>query len=141
MKNRPSLSVKNGLEAIKLYEKMFDAKLVMREKFTPEIGKEFGIPEDYDYGNSTMHAELDFSDNMVYLADDFMGSEAEGPRRVEILLDLDSKEQIEKFYNNAQELGCEIQMELEKQFWGAYFASSKDPFGVGWQLNFQQEEE
>lgn len=48
IKIRPYLIVKNGLEAIALYEKMFGAKLLEREEFTEEIGKEFGLPEDFD---------------------------------------------------------------------------------------------
>jgi uncharacterized glyoxalase superfamily protein PhnB len=31
-------------------------------------------------------------------------------------------------------------MELEKTFWGAYFARFEDPEGIGWQLNFSESE-
>lgn len=88
-----------------------------------------------------MHTTLDFDGSIVYLADDVMGTESEGSRRVDVLLDLESQVQIEKFYANAKELGCEIKMELEKQFWGAYFARFVDPFGIGWQLNYKIPEE
>ncbi|MHA2260660.1 MAG: VOC family protein [Promethearchaeota archaeon] len=59
---------------------------------------------------------------------------------VEIVLDLESKDQIEAIYNKAKEIGCEIGMELQKMFWGSYYARIKDPLGIGWQLNFRESE-
>jgi PhnB protein len=137
----PYLAVKNGKKAIALYENLFEVEVKRNEPFTEEMGKEFGFPEDYDYENSTMHAELEIYGNEVYLSDDVHSSEEEAKGRVDVLLDLETKEQIEKIYNKAKELGCKISKELEKQFWGAYFASFQDEFGIGWQLNFNVGEE
>ncbi|MFX0082716.1 MAG: VOC family protein [Candidatus Hodarchaeota archaeon] len=55
-----------------------------------------------------------------------------------VYLDLDSKDQIDKIYNKVKEKGYKILMELEKTFWGAYFARFEDPEGIGWQLNYNE---
>ncbi len=60
------------------------------------------------------------------------------PGIVEITLDLDTKEQIDKIYNKAKEKGYPILMELEKTFWDAYFTRFEDSEGIGWQLNYSE---
>jgi len=134
----PYLLVKNGKKAIKVYEELFGAKLISHEPFSPEIGKEFGFLDDFDYDNSTMHAKLEIDGAQIYLADNFMGLPGSG--NVEITLDLDSKEQMDKIYNKAKEKGYKIKMELQQTFWGAWFARFEDTYGVGWQLNYQSEQ-
>lgn len=46
MKIVPYLFPTNAKDAISYYEKLFKAKLLGHEKFTPEIGKQFGFAED-----------------------------------------------------------------------------------------------
>ncbi|MFW9878714.1 MAG: VOC family protein [Candidatus Thorarchaeota archaeon] len=133
----PYLLVKNGKKAIEIYKDLFDAKLIEHQPFSKEVGKEFGMPDDFDYENSTMHAKLDIGGAEVYLADNVM-QRGNSPGIVEITLDLDTKEQIDKIYEKVKEKGCTIYMELEKTFWGAYFARFEDPEGIGWQLNYSE---
>ncbi|MHA2429937.1 MAG: VOC family protein [Promethearchaeota archaeon] len=134
----PYLLVKNGKEAIKAYEELFGAKLIHHEPFSPEIGKEFGFPDDFNYDNSTMHARLEIDGALIYLADNFMRLPGSG--NVEVTLDLDSKDQMDTIYNKAKEKGYNIKMELQQTFWGAWFARFEDSDGVGWQLNYQSEQ-
>lgn len=37
--------------------------------FTKEIGQGMGLPEDFDYENSTMHSVLEIGGTEVYVAD------------------------------------------------------------------------
>jgi PhnB protein len=138
VKTIPYLLVKNGREAIKLYEDLFNAKLVEHQPFSKEIGAQFGFPNDFDYENSTMHAQLDIEGASFYLSDN-PDSHFDSSGNVEVVLDLDSKAQIETIYNKAKELGSKIKMELEKTFWGAFYARFEDPLGIAWQLNFSVE--
>ena len=131
----PYLTVKNGKKAIELYKVIFNAKLLDHRPVAKEEGANFNLPEDFDYENSTMHAELEIGGSHVYLSDN-MGPHIEpSGQRIEILLELDTKEEIEAIYNKAKERGAEIKMELQKTFWGAMYARFKDPLGIGWQLN------
>ncbi|MHA1944941.1 MAG: VOC family protein [Candidatus Hodarchaeales archaeon] len=131
----PYLMVKNGKEAINVYERMFSAKLIEHQPFTEEIGKQFGFSDNFDYTNSTMHAEIDIGGARLYLSDK-TNQVTKYENNVEVVLDLDTKDQIDTFYQNAIGMECKIKMKLEKTFWGAFYARIEDPFGIGWQLNF-----
>ncbi|MBY8992549.1 MAG: glyoxalase/bleomycin resistance/extradiol dioxygenase family protein [Candidatus Lokiarchaeota archaeon] len=129
----PYLLVKNGKKAIELYKDLFGAQLIEHQPFNKEIGKEFGLPEDFDYENSTMHAKLDIEGALIYLADNMMGLPS--PGNVEITLDLENKDQIDRIYEEVKKNDFKIKMELERTFWGAWFARFEDSQGIGWQLN------
>ena len=132
----PYLLVKNGKKAIELYKSLFGATLIEHQPFNNEIGKEFGMPEDFDYDNSTMHAKLDIDGALIYLADNMMGLPSTG--NVEITLDLENKDQLDSIYKLVKEKGFKITMELEKTFWGAWFARFEDSEGIGWQINYTE---
>jgi PhnB protein len=135
----PYLLVKSGKKAIALYEECFGAKLISHEPFKEDLGKMMGFPEDFDYKNSTMHARLDILGAPIYLADNAMGAPFDSSGNVEVLLDLESKEQLDLIYEKAKNLGFNIKMELQKTFWGAYFARFEDTEGIGWQINYNEE--
>ena len=121
-----------------MYEKLFNARLVDHMPFDKAIGAGMGLPADFDYENSTMHAELDFSGSKVYISD-AMDETALGP--VEILLDFDSREEIEAVWAKVKKMNLRIVMELEPRFWGALYGSFMDNDGVGWQLNHSMNQE
>ena len=97
----PYLLVNNGKKAIEIYKDLFEAKLIEHQPFSMEVGKEFGMPDDFDYENSTMHAKLEISGAEVYLADNVM-QRGTAPGIVEITSDLDNKEQIDKIYKKVK---------------------------------------
>ena len=132
MKITPHISVANAKKTIEVYKKLFGAKLVDHMPFTKEVGQGMGFPENFEYENSTMHAVLDFSGVEVYIADS-MAPMQPGP--VEIVLDFESREDIEKVWNNVKSMKLQIVMELEKQFWGALYGRFIDKDNIGWQLN------
>jgi PhnB protein len=135
----PYLQVKNGKEAIEHYKTLFDAELIEHQPFSTEIGKEFGFPPDFDYTNSTMHAELKIDEANFYLSDN-TNPQQNLSGNVEVVLDLDSKEKIDMIYSKVQKFNLKIKMELQKTFWGAYYARFEDKFGIGWQMNFAEPE-
>jgi uncharacterized glyoxalase superfamily protein PhnB len=132
MKITPYISVPNAKETIKVYKQLFGAKLIDHMPFDRNIGASMGLPENFDYENSTMHAVLDFDGAEVYIADS-MGEKHSGP--VEIVLDFESREDIEAVWSQVRKMNLQVIMELEPQFWGALYARFIDNDGVGWQLN------
>jgi len=136
----PYLLVPNGKEAIELYKKIFGAKLIDHMPLTPEVGAQFGMPADYDYANSTMHAVIEIGGAEIYLTDINMGATFEAPGNVEVVLNLDSKKQIDDFYKKNRDAGGKPVMPLEKTFWGAWYTRLIGPLGIGWQLNFMGEQ-
>ena len=133
MKITPHISVPNAKKTIEVYKELFNVKLVDHMPFTKEIGKGMGLPEDFDYENSTMHSVLELDGTEIYVADSMIPKQA-GP--VEIVLHFDDKVQIEKVWKNVKKMNLHIIMELGEQFWGAIYGRFIDNDGVGWQLNY-----
>ena len=50
----------------------------------------------------------------------------------------DSREDAQRFFNGLS-AGGTIEMPLEDQFWGDYFGSFQDKFGIGWMVNYSTE--
>ena len=126
----PYITVPDAKKTIEVYKDLFGATLVDHMPFTKEVGQGFGFPEDFDYENSTMHASIDISGALIYFSD----GQIQGGGKVEIVLDYDSREQIEEVWAKVKKAGYEVRMEMEQQFWGAIYGRLAD--GVGWQLNY-----
>jgi PhnB protein len=47
----------------------------------------------------------------------------------------DSREEADRLFNGLS-AGGEIEMALDDMFWGDYYGSFKDKYGVGWMINF-----
>lgn len=60
-----------------------------------------------------------------------MGFKINYGNNVHISLHLDSKEETQKYFNALSQDGV-ISMELQEMFWGEYFGSCTDKFGVQW---------
>jgi PhnB protein len=129
----PYLLVSNGKEAISLYKTIFNAQLITHQPFSSEIVEQMGYSEDYDYENSTMHAEMQIGGSKIYLADNNQGTKDYG--HVEITLELESENQIKEIYKKAIKNKCEPLIELKEYEWG-FYTRVKDTFGVVWQLNY-----
>lgn len=50
----------------------------------------------------------------------------------------DSREEAKRLFNGLS-AGGTIEMPLEDQFWGDYFGSFQDKFGIGWMVNHNDE--
>jgi PhnB protein len=137
-KTIPYLLVKNGKESIELYKDLFGANQLVHMPFEKEMGKNMGFPDDYDYENSTMHAEIEIGGAKVMLSENIMGRKGSG--NVMIYLELDSKEEIDEIYEKIKKKEFQIMMDLEKTFWGSWYMMFEDSNGVGWQLGYSEGE-
>jgi len=133
----PHVSVANAKKTIEAYKKLFNAKLIDHMPFDPQIGKQFGFPDNFDYDNSTMHAVVNVKGATLYIADS-MGTPASGGP-VEMVLEIDTKEELDEIWARVKSMNLTIIMELEQQFWGAYYGRFVDQDGVGWQLHHDPE--
>jgi len=97
--------------------------------FPNEIGNQFWFPEEFDYENSTMPATLDVGGVVIMLLDNPMGKSGSG--NVQVLVTLDSKEELDKIHEKAQKKKFTILMPLEMTFWGSWFLVFKDSNEIG----------
>ena len=94
-------------------------------------------PMPADTADMVMHVELALLGGHVLMgtdAPDSMGFNLTQGNNVFINLEPDTRAEAEQLFN-ALAAGGKVQMPLQDMFWGAYFGSLTDAFGVHWMVN------
>ncbi len=84
-----------------------------------------------------MHVELAILGGHVIMGTDApesMGFTVNVGNNMYINLEPDTREETKKLFDKLS-AGGKVEMELQDMFWGAYFGSCKDKFGVQWMFN------
>ncbi|MES1215511.1 MAG: SRPBCC domain-containing protein [Bacteroidota bacterium] len=84
-----------------------------------------------------IHAELTILGGHVIMATDApesMGMKVEYGTNMHINLEPGTREETKRLYEALSDAG-KITMELQDMFWGAYFGSCTDKFGINWMFN------
>lgn len=87
-----------------------------------------------------LHAELPLIGDHILMATDApaeMGFTVVRGNNMHINLEPESREETERLFN-ALSMGGNITMPLKDMFWGAYFGSFTDKYGINWMVNFQK---
>jgi PhnB protein len=87
--------------------------------------------------NLVMHVELPITGGHILMGTDAppqMGFAVSFGNNISIQLEADSKEETDNLFK-ALSAGGKVEMELQDMFWGAYFGSCTDKFGVKWLFN------
>lgn len=87
--------------------------------------------------NLVMHIELEITGGFHLMSTDApssMGLTVNAGNNVHINLEPDTKDEATRLFN-ALSLGGVITMPLQDMFWGAYYGSCTDKFGVHWMVN------
>ena len=85
-----------------------------------------------------MHVSLPINENLILMASDCVpsfGHVLTKGNNMYISVSPDSREEAERLFNGLSAGGV-IEMPLEDQFWGDYFGSFKDKYGICWMINF-----
>lgn len=90
--------------------------------------------------NRIIHAQLEVNDHLFMFSDIPNDDDSLNKNHnIYIVIEFDTLEQINEVYDIFKEDG-EVQMELEKAFWGQTYAKVIDKYGIGWDLcNTHQE--
>ena len=123
--------------AFRFYEKVLGGKLTDFYRFG-------GMPSDASFEltpeqkNLVMHVGLHLPDGQIIMGSDMLPGM--GPARVEgnnysISAHPDSRQDADRIFNALAEGGT-ITMPIADQFWGDYFGSVKDRFGINWMVNY-----
>ncbi|MBK6284960.1 MAG: VOC family protein [Draconibacterium sp.] len=122
-------------EAFIFYKSVFGGEFTgnMKMKDAPDGDK---LPKDEQ--NRVMHISLPISENILLMASDIMPSM--GQKLIKgnnnyISLHPDSKAEADRIFNRLS-AGGKIEMPMADQFWGDYFGSFIDKFGISWMINF-----
>ena len=85
-----------------------------------------------------MHISLKVSDQVTIMASDTapsMGHILTKGNHIYVSIAPDSKEEGERIFKGLSDQAT-IEMNYEKTFWGAYFGSFIDKYGIGWMVNY-----
>ncbi len=132
----------NCEEAFNYYKSVFggDFSFVGRFKDIPAEEDFIVSPEDRE---KIMHISLPISKETV-----LMGSDSENDKKTaftqgnnfSISISTDSKEKADTFFQKLSEGGQEG-MAMHQSFWGSYFGTLTDKFGVHWMVSFDENEQ
>ncbi len=136
MKANPYLNFDGQAEeAFIFYKSVFGGEFTgnMKMKDAPDGDK---LPKDEQ--NRVMHISLPISENILLMASDIMPSM--GQKLIKgnnnyISLHPNSKAEADRIFNGLS-AGGKIEMPIADQFWGDYFGSFIDKFGISWMINF-----
>lgn len=87
--------------------------------------------------NLVMHVALPITGGHMLMGTDApesMGFKINPGNNVYINLEPDTREETRRLFNELS-AGGNVQMELQDTFWGAYYGSCTDKFGVQWMFN------
>lgn len=129
---------RNTGEAFNFYRSVFGGEFIggiSRFRDIPPSGDMPPLPEaDKDL---VMHIALPILGGHVLMGTDApesMGFKVNFGNNVYINLEPDTREETRRLFKALSE-GGKIEMELQEMFWGDYYGSCKDKFGVQWMFN------
>ena len=128
----------NAEEAFNFYKSVIGGEFSNVQKFKDMPGSEKMSAED---ANKIMHIALPLSNGHTLMASDTiksMGQALKVGNNVYINLSPDSEEEADRLFNGLS-AGGKVEMALQKTFWGAYYGSFADKYGVQWMINYEYE--
>lgn len=125
-------------EAFNFYKNVFGTEFIGPiNRFSEVPAKEGQPPVKEEDKNLVMNIQLPILNGHVLQGTDApesMGFKVNFGNNVYICLEPDSKEETDKLFNALSE-GGKIEMPLQEMFWGDYYGSLVDKFGVSWMFN------
>ena len=122
-------------EAFNFYKSILGGEFIFFKKMSdaPESDK---LPEDER--NRVMHVALPINEHTILMASDCVPSAGHiinQGNNMYVHLAAESREDADLLFNGLSAGGI-IEMPMEDMFWGDYFGSFKDKFGIQWMINF-----
>lgn len=89
--------------------------------------------------NKIMHISLPIGQDLLMASDIFpeMGQKLIKGNTNYVSIFPDSREEAKELFDRLSEGGT-VEMPLEDQFWGDYYGSFIDKFGIGWMINYNE---
>lgn len=126
----------NCREAFDFYRSVFGGEFAIFQTFG-DAPNEYQPPAgDQD---KVMHVSFPIGDNILMGSDipANMGMTLVSGNNFSISVSPDSRQHAESLFNALSDGGT-VTMPLQDMFWGSYFGSCADKFGVNWMINFEQ---
>lgn len=136
MKINPYLNFNgNAEEAFRFYQTVFGGELVLYKMDTMPDASQLSEAER----NMAMHVSIPIGNGQTLMASDCLESLGQvltfGNNNY-IALSPDSREEADRIFD-ALSAGGRVEMPMDDMFWGDYFGSFIDKFGVPWMIMFE----
>lgn len=134
----------NTEEAFNFYKKVFGTDFIeVNGKSIQRNGDIPGSTVPEEEKDKVMHVALPILAGHVLMGTDMlksMGHELRAGNNVTLNLEPDTLEETQRLYSELSEGATDV-TPLEKMFWGAYWGTCQDKYGVRWMFNFYTEGE
>lgn len=131
----------NAEEAFNFYRSVFRTEFVDGIQRFDELPAEPGQPPVPDkVKKMVLHVELPLVGDHILMGSDApaeMGFTVTQGNNMHVNVEPSSRKETDRIFN-ALSKGGKVSMPLQDMFWGAYFGSLTDKFGINWMINFQQ---
>jgi PhnB protein len=129
----------NTEEAFNFYKSVFGGDFLALQRFsdTPHAGD---VPEADK--SKIMHVSLPIGKGNLLMGTDALeafGQKLTVGNNIHIAIQPESREEAERLFNGLS-AGGNVEMPLQDVFWGAYFGSLRDKFGIQWMINYDNKQ-
>lgn len=125
-------------EAFNFYQSVFGGEFTGGIQRFSAVPHQEGAPEMAEADkNLVMHVELSILGGHILMGTDApesMGFEVNAGNNIYINLEPDTRGETDRLFKALSD-GGKIEMQLQEMFWGGYFGSCTDKFGVQWMFN------
>lgn len=125
-------------EAFHFYQSVFGGEFTNGIHRFSEVPPQAGAPEMAEADkNLVMHIELPILGGHVLMGTDApesMGFTVTPGNNIYINLEPDTRTETDQLFR-ALSAGGKVEMQLQEMFWGGYFGSCRDKYGVQWMFN------
>ncbi len=124
----------NTEEAFNFYKSVFGGEFTMLMRFKDVPDQK--IPDDVK--SQIMHVALPLGKNNILMGTDApesMDFALTSGNNVHISIHAESREEADKLFNGLS-AGGNVQMPMADMFWGDYYGSFADKFGIQWMVSF-----
>jgi PhnB protein len=130
----------NTEEAFNFYKSVFGGEFLALQRFqdTPHSGDVSEADK-----NKIMHISLPIGKGNLLMATDALeafGQKVIVGNNIHIAIQPESREEADRLFNGLS-AGGEVEMPLQDVFWGAYFGSLRDKFGIHWMINYTDQQQ
>lgn len=130
-------------EAFNFYKTVFGTEFIGEVARMGDVPTMEGQPPIADADkNLVMHVALPLLGDFVLMGTDApesMGFNVNYGNNVYINLEPDTREEADRLYRALSE-GGKAEMPMQDMFWGAYYGSCTDRFGIQWMINCAEKE-